>query len=232
MFATLEEVPEQIYRPAHVITDEQSLTAARRLHAEVYLGCGYFAADDLTADGVADARVDPFVGQSTYFATRNDPRDPTSPGAVSRLIHPTALSDLSIPGLNGIDPYAQGQLARIPLDRVAEVSALARARGASSAHVVGVYSAIYRHAVARGVVAMVATIDHRVHRLIAMLIGDSMQVVGPTQMYMGSPSIPSIIWVGEMHPAVVGMARTNPRPMAQAKPLIFPATSLPGRGAW
>lgn len=172
-----------------LLDDATELLAARRLHASRYLDAGYV--DRLDAGGVID---DPYVEASDYFGALSADGEVLG---VARLI-PAARNGLPVRDEFELHDEGRAALDAVPPERVAEVSALAVARGCG-AFTGGevsksLYRAMYQYSlILAGYTHWVAAIDVRVARHLVRSHGFLFEGIGASRRYLGSETAPVIL---------------------------------------
>lgn len=198
----------------------EDILAARRLHAQVFLKARYIGPEDIGEDGTVGTHVDPWPPHSTYFGVPADGRL----SVTARQISPPAGLELPALKLPGIDGDALTRIHDLGPDGITEISALGRGRGAASTDVVAVYARMWRESQRQGHRAWLMAVDVRVFELLrALVCGDALVAIGPTQTYLGSPVVPAIIWFQEIAHEHFRMARNPRQSLHELLPVLFPA---------
>lgn len=172
-----------------LLDDQHEILAARRLHGCRYLEAGYV--DRLDEGGVID---DPFVEISDYFGAIREDGEVLG---VARLI-PGARTELPVRDEFELHDLGRAALDAVPTSRVAEVSALAVARGCGAFKGGEVSKALYRamyqySLIVAGYTHWVAAIDVRVARHLVRSHGFLFENIGASRLYLGSETAPVIL---------------------------------------
>lgn len=173
-----------------LLEEPDDILAARRLQGRRYLDAGFV--DRLRSDGTID---DPYLRISDWFGVADAERSTVV--GVSRLIRCTPFG---LPALDEFDISATGMkmLDGIAPDQVAEVSALAVARGYGAIRggevAKALYRAMYQYSLLEAKYThWVAAIDVRVRRHLVRSHGFLFEEIGESRMYLGSETVPVLL---------------------------------------
>lgn len=173
-----------------LLEDPEDILAARRLQGRRYLDAGFV--DRLRSDGTIE---DPYLRISDWFGVA-DAEGRTVVG-VARLIRHTPFG---LPAIDEFDISAAGtqMLESINAERIAEVSALAVARGYGAIRggevAKALYRAMYQYSLLEAKYThWVAAIDSRVKRHLVRSHGFLFEEIGESRMYLGSETVPVLL---------------------------------------
>lgn len=206
-----------------VAKQKSDIQAARRLHAELFLAQGYVDEADLV-DGFIGSRVDPWVAASTYFLARD--RKGACIGVCRQISSPTA-AHLPTMRMKQLNRSVTRQLRRQMNGAVVEISALGVVPGADPFTATLLYSCMwaysrYRHS------AWVMSVHPMVWTHLTASLGPVLEVFGPTQWYMGSDVIPSVLWTDSTSSTIMKHAEGLPPGQSRrALPVLFPPNPTP-----
>jgi hypothetical protein len=216
-------LPEDLlgaYRRGTLLERDEEVLAARRLHADVFVASGFVGLEDVAPDGTLAPSVDPYPGMSTYVGVLDD----RGLRATARQIVLPDAADLPALRFAGLDPVEVRRLTLVPASGVTEISALARASGATAADVISVYTAMWANSLRAGHHVWVMGVDRTVFRLLRhQIAGDVLHAIGPTQDYLGSASVPAVLWLDELRPELLRRAAAADAPLTRLLPELFPA---------
>lgn len=179
---------------------------ARRLQATVYLQRRYITQEDVIG-GVMSPRVDPWVANSVYFVAR----DPA--GVVLGVIRLILWgSPDSLPALrHGFIWPAHKEYIETLLPAVAEVSALAVARGAPGGIAVQLYRAIWHYGRRHHHKMWLMLIDPPMRSLLHALLGPVTYAVGDPRWYMGGHLLPVALRTCDTHSIISDFEQRHDR---------------------
>ncbi len=194
------------------VNEPEFIQAAQRLHAQVYLDCGYVDKTMLTPDGRLSLEHDPYQLHADCFVVtqRHDYRRQLIATARQiRVSEDLALSHHSFPTFSRLKLYIK-ERERItkanPSDCV-EISALAKLRTTNSVAVLLLYRTMWHHSLRVRHQLWLMACDAKLYGRLKLLFGDTLVQAGPETYYMGSKVVPAILEVpgslellrGEVH---------------------------------
>lgn len=182
------------------------LTAAKRLHAEVYLYRNFITNKDVR-DGVIVPRVDPYQPHSQYFVVLN--KKSTRIIATARQIQAKkAKGHQSFAMVTHTRLYerAQKTILRYPAVDCVEISGLAKHRGVSKLAPLLLYRAMLNHSIDQEHKLWLLACDVKLYIRLKLLFGPAIQKAGPATFYLGSNVVPAILrletCIQDMHKAL------------------------------
>ncbi len=175
---------------AQLLTDEDDVLAARRLHAAEHVRVGYLPADSVGTDGTLRPELDPWRPWARYFGAfdaRNVLR------ATCRVISNTAHDPLPTFALPTLDESLRVQLESLPPGSLGEIGSLARDPGVGREFPRALFHAVWTDASGRGETTWVMNVDAPVLRTLRTMDQLAFRVAGAAAPAPVRPVFP--VWV-------------------------------------
>lgn len=186
----------QQYKIERVGAGDESLRAAKELHAAVYLTRSFVHPTDVV-DGIICETSDPHQNHSEYFVVKKHHQVV----ALARQINfrGEGRHQESFPVLEKaeLDDSAQHKILKYHPTEIVEISALAKASGESSVVPLILYRALWNHSLKHGHQLWLMACDPRLYSRLELLFGDALERIGEPAEYVGAPALPVMISVNK-----------------------------------
>ncbi|HSE60743.1 MAG TPA: hypothetical protein VLA88_00440 [Candidatus Saccharimonadales bacterium] len=177
----------------HKVNTDDYITAARKLHAEVYLDRKFVKPKDIV-NGFLTSKIDSYYKHSQYFVVTNK-----KTGAI--IATARQINAINSKGHNSFAMFKHTPLYKRsiklitrhdPVDCV-EISGLAKHRGVSKIAPLLLYRAMWQHSVEQKHKLWLLACDYRLFVRLKLLFGPAIQKAGRASYYLGSNSVPAIL---------------------------------------
>jgi hypothetical protein len=216
-----------------VISDPDTLNAAKELHARTYLRVGIQPPEAITSDGHIGLAADPYQTHAQYFSVLDLRDDGNRTVAAARVIY--AEPD------RGLDsfPFFQERRELYPRYRelleaadpaaCGEISALVREPGTNGKAALMLYRTIWHYALSQHYDYLLVLCKARLHRRCKIIFGKSWIRVGPSYRRLGNiREIPVIIDIQGSLDEALTLSWVNPvKRRIKLKALPFFLRGLP-----
>ena len=178
----------------HKVMKSSVLAEAQQLHAGVYLKRNFISEQDISADGRMHHTADPHQKHSTYFVVRDR--------ATERIVATSRQIELdntklckSFPLLEkaNIEPEWLDYIMDHRLDRVVEISGLAKLKDVSSMAPLYLYRQMWHHSLRQKHDLWLMACDVRLFQRLKILLGDAIIQIGEETGYQGGNVIPAVV---------------------------------------
>lgn len=196
-------IPQRLYHLMHIVAsyrtsgwddltkkfevskldDDELLSAAKQLHAQVYLERRFIAEDDVQ-DSIINKQIDPYQDHADYFGVIDTTN--SSVVAVARQIR----TDENIP----LPIFKHVSLSKdyslIAPQQIVEISAFVKRRGIDSRALLLLFHEMFSHSKTNHHRFWLMAMDKEVYRRMKTLFGPVLRRIGPATYYMGSDVVP------------------------------------------
>lgn len=179
---------------AEPVSSAEALTAAKRLHASIYLQKQYIAPHMVNRSGVFKKKHDPYQVHADYFVVRRR-SDDLVVAAARQIRYVMDKSHKSFPLLAHLKLYvSRASLATdLPLENCLEISGLVKQRGITPMAIMLLYREMWRRSLQRGDRYWLMACDRRLYKRLSLLFGKTIKQIGPVTHYLGSPVVPALL---------------------------------------
>jgi hypothetical protein len=175
-------------------TDGDLVHEAQRLHAGVYLSRNFISEQDVSSDRRMHERADPHQSHSTYF-TIHDKRTGKVIATSRQIRLHTDKKHNSFPLLEKahIEDRWKEFILGHNMDKVVEISGLAKLRDATSMAPLYLYRQMWHHSLNNQHDLWLMACDVRLFQRLKLILGGAIIQVGKETVYQGGNVIPAIV---------------------------------------
>ncbi len=215
------------FRPRCFSTDDPSvIEEARRLTARVYLQQGFISLDQINERQTIIDDADPYIPHSEYYVLMDENWNEIV--ATSRKIKfDEASGQKSFPLLDhedSLDPVLFRKIEEVGLDKVIEISALAKDKNLDSDDLatLTIYKELFQNALrnSKDEKLFIMACNPALFRNFKQLFNGAMQQVGPALDYPGQIAIPAMFDLHDGPISVIEMSNDENDPKADSYKFI------------
>ena len=216
-----------------VISDPDTLNAAKELHARTYLRVGIQPPEAITGDGHIGLAADPYQTHAQYFAVQDSRDGGARTVAAARVIYAEPDDGLdSFPFFREkrrLYPRYRKLLEAADPAACGEISALVREPGTNGKAALMLYRTIWHYALSQHYDYLLVLCKARLHRRCKIIFGKSWIRVGPSYRRLGNiREIPVIIDIQGSLDEALTLSWVNPvKRRIKLKALPFFLRGLP-----
>lgn len=170
-----------------LLTDERLLSAAKQLHAGVYLHRGFVTIEDIEND-IIHHEADPYQAHADYFGVIE--RSSGEVVSIARQITQHRAGTY-LPIFRHLE--LNKKYDHVDTSQIVEISAFAKKKGVDRRVILLLFKAMLRHSIQKDHRYWLLACDEYVYVRFKALFGSVIQQIGPSKFYMGSKVIPAEI---------------------------------------
>jgi hypothetical protein len=181
----------------YLVETDPHLKQAQYLHAAIYIERGYITEDELGPDRRMHLRADPYQAHAQYFVVTNESQNGAVVATARQINAVEARGHASFPTVEKLKLYQsiRDAIEKVDPAHCVEISALAKAHGASSSAVLMLYRTMWQYSLTQGHRLWLMSVDSAAYARLKFLFGDALVRIGDNTIYMGSEVVPAMLEV-------------------------------------